>query len=206
MLRYLRWRPNLFSLGRRASPSRGARGPEPQVIQMQRVKIRRRLPRPTSLLAAGMVYYICYEVYTTSVIGILSKFLDENEAAMSVKERKELDDELGDPFFIPLPLTTRTIDPLPYKGSDPEWKMFAKVSRDRKLLEDLKGSLAELTRRVLMNHPQIAMECGQDMSVQRRWLDVVYPYKPFPTFERRGYVIFSSTTTILLVSTDLLSD
>lgn len=94
-------------------------------------------------MGAG-VFYACYQVYTSTVFGTLGDWLDEQEAQMTEKERKELDDEI-EPFIIPLPFTTKQVEPLPYRGSDPEWQTFIKVSKNHALVRDLECLCTPIT-------------------------------------------------------------
>ena len=89
-----------------------------------------------NLLIGVGVYYACYRIYTSTVFGTLGDWLEEQEAQMTEKERKELEEEI-EPFFIPLPFTTKQVEPLPYKGSDPEWQTFIKVSKNPSLIREL---------------------------------------------------------------------
>ena len=95
------------------------------------------------VMGAG-VFYACYQVYTSTVFGTLGDWLDEQEAQMTEKERKELDDEI-EPFIIPLPFTTKQVEPLPYRGSDPEWQTFIKVSKNHALVRDLECLCSPIT-------------------------------------------------------------
>lgn len=107
---------------------------------------------------------------------------------MSPKERKKLEKELeeSDPaFYIPLPGTTETVPSPPYKGTDPEWKAFAKLSRDQKKISSIKATLAEFSKKAIENNPQISRQFGKEWKVTRAWLDVTYPLRPPPTFERQ---------------------
>lgn len=159
------------------------------------------------LIGAG-VYYACYRIYTSTVFGTLGDWLDEQEAQMTEKERKELEEET-EPFIIPLPFTTKQVEPLPYKGSDPEWQTFVKVSKNPALIRDLECTLApnntstlnhaELTafadklaticKKALESHPLIVHRYGKDARIVQYMVDVLFPSKPPPTFVRKGYVM-----------------
>ncbi|KAK8112256.1 uncharacterized protein PG998_008713 [Apiospora kogelbergensis] len=107
---------------------------------------------------------------------------------MSPQERKQLKKELeedeSDPFTIPLPLTTQMVQPPPYKGSDPEWKMFIKIAKDQDAMDNIRKTLAESARMAIANHPQLK-RFGRDLKVRKYWLDFHFPYRPPPTFERQ---------------------
>ncbi|KAK8012873.1 hypothetical protein PG991_010248 [Apiospora marii] len=189
MLGLFRSRPNILALGSRISKFKT--GPEPQTIRLQRVKIRRRWFKPWHFLGACMAYYVAYNVYTRAVSGQIGKLLEQQIASMSPQERKQLkkdmeEDDSG-PLTIPLPLTTKLVEPMPYRGTDPEWQMFIKVAKDKDLMESIRKSLAEMARTALQNHPQIKQRFGRNMSVRRHWLELHFPYRPPPTFERRDF-------------------
>lgn len=190
MLRLLRSQQHLFRPSLRGLRADASARPEPETLQFQRVRIRRKWFRPWAFVGAVTVYYVCYKVYTTSVFGILGKWWDQELAQMSPKERKQLDEEIhtesDDFYFIPLPLTTRMVEPPPYKGTDPEWREFAKLSRDPKRINQVKYTLANHIRQLVESHPVLSREFGRDWKLTRTWFDVNYPRRPPPTFERQG--------------------
>lgn len=53
-------------------------------------------------------------------------------------EREAAEDE-GVLFFLPMPFTTSLVSGQPYKSTDPEWAMFLKVNKDRKLQKEIKS-------------------------------------------------------------------
>ncbi|KAI1638400.1 hypothetical protein F4809DRAFT_261694 [Biscogniauxia mediterranea] len=183
MLRMFRSRPNVFSLGARVN---GTQGPKPQTVRIQQVRIRRRWFKPRNFFIAAAIYYGCYQVYSRFVFGTLGSWLDEQEAQLTENERKELDEELSEPLFIPFPGTTKVVEPPPYRGSDPEWRTFIKINKDDARVRAIQNDLAELVRRTAVAHPGIVHKCGNDLTVVKHWLDVNYPYKPPPTFVRKG--------------------
>ncbi|KAH8681985.1 hypothetical protein BX600DRAFT_33204 [Xylariales sp. PMI_506] len=180
-------RPGLrpFSLRvRKPKPSEGF-----QQIRLQRVKVRRKWFRPWPFFWAVAIYYACYQIYSTSVFGILNKFLDEQEneiRKMPPKERKKLEEELDkvEPIMIPLPFTTTLVDPKPYKATDPEWIRFVKLSKNPELINKVKQYLAEHTRKSVA--AQLSTGSGSKFNINRVWLDIKYPTVPPPTYERSG--------------------
>ncbi|ORY57887.1 uncharacterized protein BCR38DRAFT_354178 [Pseudomassariella vexata] len=180
----MRWQRNVFNLGVRANGGILARpgvaqGPHPQTIQLQRVKIRRKWLKRAA--TAGVIYVVCYEVWTTSVSSVLTKFLKDVEPI-----EKEEDTE---PLFIALPFTQKMVEPKPYRGSDPEWQAFAKFSRDVPLMTGVHKAVAAYAKRQVELHPPTIRACGQEIKVSRLWVEFQYPYKPPPTFERLGIMI-----------------
>ncbi|KAI0137703.1 hypothetical protein F4776DRAFT_104870 [Hypoxylon sp. NC0597] len=186
MLRLLRSRPNPFTLATRVH---GSSTPAPQVIQVHRVKIRRRWFKPRNIIFAGCAYYFCYQIYKSSVFGTLSAWLDEQERQLTKDEREELEEELLEPIFIPLPLTTRLVASEPYKSTDPEWKAFIRVNKNRELVRNIQSGLAELVRKAAAQSPVLVQRCGGDMKLGKYWLDIQYPLRPPPTFVRKGLTL-----------------
>ncbi|KAH9883274.1 hypothetical protein F4778DRAFT_748064 [Xylariomycetidae sp. FL2044] len=193
MLRLFRSRPNLSALGARVNRTAAS---QPQTVHIQNVKLRRRWFRPMHFLIAAGVYYACYQVYSVSVFGTLNRALNEQVAQMSEKERKEFDEEELDPMFIPLPGTTRMVEPKPYRASDPEWLAFVKLNKDRQKMYAIQKGLADLACRVVESHSIIQQRFGKEMKVLKWWLDVEYPTKPPPTFVRKGISIDDDSIAI----------
>ncbi|KAK8058053.1 hypothetical protein PG994_008501 [Apiospora phragmitis] len=201
MLGLFRSRPNIRALGSRISKIKT--GPEPQTIRLQRVKIWRRV-KFWHFVGGAMAYYISYKLYEHITSEHIGKLLEREIATMSPQERKQLkrdmEEDESDPFTIPLPLTTKLVQPMPYKGTDPEWQMFIKVAKDKDLMESIKKSLAETVRKTLEDHPHIKQKFGTNMKVRRHWLELHFPYRPPPTFERRviefGNVLWPTALTL----------
>ncbi|KAI0126977.1 hypothetical protein BJ170DRAFT_684548 [Xylariales sp. AK1849] len=187
MLRFIRSKPAIRAFG--AKRANSTPGPQPEIVQLQRVKIRQKWFKPWHFVGAVAVYYACYQIYTTSVYGVLGKWLDEQFSQMSPSEQrklqKEMDEEEGPTLFVPLPWTTRMVEPQPYKGTDPEWRNFAKFSRNQQLIADVKGTLTEAVRSAIERHPTFGAYYGKEWKVQRSWLDLYFPLRPPPTYERQ---------------------
>ncbi|KAI1415057.1 hypothetical protein F5Y13DRAFT_197060 [Hypoxylon sp. FL1857] len=186
MFRLLRSRPNPFALAARVH---AASAPTPQVIQVQRVKIRRKWFKPRNFILAGCMYYLCYEIYKSSVVSTFSAWLDEQERQLTKDEREEMEEEMLEPIFIPLPLTTKLVMSEPYKSTDPEWKAFIRVNKNRELVRSIQSGLAELVRKTAAQSPVLVRRCGSDMKLGKYWLDVQYPLRPPPTFVRKGIAL-----------------
>ncbi|KAK7754928.1 hypothetical protein SLS62_003012 [Diatrype stigma] len=107
---------------------------------------------------AVLIYYGCYQIYSSAVLGTLGRWLDEEEAQVSEADRKELEEEEGELFFIPLPFTTKQVEPLPYKGSDPEWQTFIKMSKNPRHLREIERSKAHLLHRICLDDDGISIE------------------------------------------------
>ncbi|KAI0880045.1 uncharacterized protein GGS22DRAFT_100332 [Annulohypoxylon maeteangense] len=186
MLRLLRSRPNPFTL---ASRVHGSTGPTPQVMRVQRVRIRRKWFKPKSFMLAGFIYYVCYQVYDSAIFMTLSAWLDEQEKHLTRKEREEIEEDMLEPMFFPIPFTTRVIESPPYKGSDPEWQTFIRINKDQKLVRSIQDGLAEIVRKTAMRSTVLVQRCGNDMSLSRYWLHIIYPTRPPPTFVHKGISI-----------------
>ncbi|KAI8628871.1 hypothetical protein F5Y19DRAFT_475960 [Xylariaceae sp. FL1651] len=182
MFRLFRPRKNIFSLGARVNSTQAS---TPEVVRIQRVKFRRKRFKVSNLVIAAGVYYACYEIYTRAIFGTLGRWLDEEEAHLTEKEREELD-EAAEPLFIPFPGFTKMVEPPPFRSTDPEWQTYVKISKNQALLKSIRGNLAELARRAVSNHPVLMKRCGKETKVSKYWLDLQYPYKPPPTFVRQG--------------------
>ncbi|KAH8167939.1 hypothetical protein CIB48_g287 [Xylaria polymorpha] len=184
MLRLLRPRRNVLSLGARVNTA----GPrcshsQPDVVRIQRVKFKRKWPPISKFLAYGVIIYVSYEILMRG----LEALLDEIESDMTEEERRELEEEAAEEsFFIPFPGFTQMVEPLPYRGSDPEWQAYVKVSRDGPLLLSIRRSLAETACRAVAKNPVLSRRWGKDVGISKYWLDVLYPLKPPPTFVRQG--------------------
>lgn len=126
---------------------------------------------------------------------------------MSDKEKKEAEEqtEEGAPLlFLPFPFTTEAVKQPPYKGSDPEWAQFVVVNKDTKLQERIKCTqvfvrsslllfwltflllmfivqLADLIRKNIEMNPAYQRFLGsRSISIQKYWLDIIYPSSPPP--------------------------
>ncbi|KAJ3563182.1 hypothetical protein NPX13_g8290 [Xylaria arbuscula] len=127
--------------------------------------------------------FALYEVVTRALVNLVEE-ADIEE--INEEERKELEEEAAEPIFIPFPGFTQTVEPVPYRSTDPEWRAYIKVSRNQALLSSMRASLAEMARRAIVNDRRLTSACGKNATVSKFWLDVQYPLKPPPTFVRQG--------------------
>jgi hypothetical protein len=134
--------------------------------------------------ATCAAYYVCWEWYDYNVLGRLASALDDDDEPLSDEELEELE-----PLFIPFPFTTRQIESLPYRGIDPEWQAFVKISKDQKIVRSLEYSLAVLCQKAVGAHPGITQKYGTQPKIVKYMVDVQYPTKPPPTFVRKGLLI-----------------
>jgi hypothetical protein len=60
---------------------------------------------------------------------VLSRWVD---AELEDMTQEELDEEV-EPLFIAMPFSVKMHDSPPYRGTDPEWQEFIKISKDKAL-------------------------------------------------------------------------
>lgn len=89
--------------------------------------------------------------------------------------------------FIPLPLTTKMVKQPPYRGSDPEWIEFIRVSKDKELQTAVREKLAAIVLREASHAANILRHAGGGpFSPRRYWMDIDYPYMPPPLYLQSG--------------------
>ncbi|KAG7137027.1 hypothetical protein HYQ45_005533 [Verticillium longisporum] len=161
-----------------------------QSITVQRVRFAfspRKFVR--NAFVGGCVTYLCYQYYDAKVISPILQFLDREYESLSTKEKTELDKELenfDDSIFFPIPFTTAQVQSPPYRGSDPEWAQFSRISKDKPLQERIRNELAHEVKDMVEKHPMIGPRYGNSMRIRRYWLDIDFPPRPPPTFEQSG--------------------
>ena len=84
----------------------------------------------------AITLYICTSIYSGIVIRPLAETAKDLEKSIS---KEDLPEEDSEPGFIPLPFTLRQEDGLPYRGSDPEWQAFVKLSKDPESLKRIQS-------------------------------------------------------------------
>jgi hypothetical protein len=98
------------------------------------------------LLTSLLTVSICYTIFVNVVFAPLDKLADELEADKSKQGQQAADEEEeGDEnsiLFIPFPGTTKAVTPKPYKGSDPEWQEYIKISKDTELGKRIRSTRA----------------------------------------------------------------
>ncbi|KAI0421764.1 hypothetical protein F5X98DRAFT_222046 [Xylaria grammica] len=179
MLRLFRLSRSLLPLSVRAGHSQ----PQPQVVQIQRVKFRTKRFKPYSILLRVAACYAFYQIITRALVVMV----DEAELELTEEERQEIEEEEIEPMFIPFPGFTQTVESQPYRSTDPEWRAYVQVSRNQALLTSMRGGLADIVLRAVSSHPLLLpKEDREDARVSKYWLDVQYPLRPPPTFLRQG--------------------
>lgn len=104
-----------------SATSAAAHTPTPPFVQHVKIKTRRRLRN--AAIGAG-VMYVCWSAYFTRVV--VPPIADHIE-------------EDGAPIFFPFPFTSKVVESRPYKGSDPEWQAYIRISKDKDLLLKIKS-------------------------------------------------------------------
>ncbi|KAJ8113763.1 hypothetical protein ONZ43_g5080 [Nemania bipapillata] len=180
MLRVFRPRKNIFSLGARAYVTKS---PQPEVVRIQRVRFRRRMFRASTVLVSLGAAYLYYSILTRTL-----DILADEHGLTGEDSQEEEEEEDGDesPIFIPFPGFTKTVEPLPYRGTDPEWQAFIKLNSNTAVSNSIRKNLAEMARRLIVSHPVFAARHSKQAVVTKYWLDIFYPLKPPPTFVRQG--------------------
>lgn len=79
------------------------------------------------------------QIYTSVVLAPVAKWLDKELDEMEQMDEKELETE---PIFIAFPFTTKSVDSLPYRGTDEEWQTFIKVNKDQNLQMKIRSMCA----------------------------------------------------------------
>ncbi|KAI1827463.1 hypothetical protein F4861DRAFT_536027 [Xylaria intraflava] len=179
---------NIIALSGRANPIQSAQSTQstqPGVYRIQWVRVRRRRLKAMDIIIGGGIAYVCFTYFRRS----LGMMAHEEGWDMTEEEQKEFEEEDLAPIFIPFPGFTRTIEPSPYRSTDPEWQTFLKVSRNRALQRTIREKLADMVRQVVTNSPVITKRFGTGGQVTTYWFDLQFPLKPPPTFVRQGLAI-----------------
>ncbi|POS86115.1 hypothetical protein EPUL_001586 [Erysiphe pulchra] len=102
----------------------------------------------------------------------------------------DLEDEIQQqPLFFPLPLTWKEIKQASYRGSDPEWQEFIKLSKQQDVIQQIRRDLANIILNAVKKHPLLILRVGNKMKVRRYWLDVDFPLEPPPEYIQSGIEI-----------------
>ncbi|KAH7269395.1 uncharacterized protein BKA55DRAFT_548474 [Fusarium redolens] len=139
-----------------------------------------------------IVLYTCWQIFITVVFDPIFDWADAEWEALSEKEKEEAE-ALHDPdeplIFLPFPFTTKEVKQPPYRGSDPEWQTFVKVSQDKKLLQEIKNGLANEIKRGVERNPAFNKLLGGEITVRKYWLDIIFPPAPPPIHYVSGIMI-----------------
>lgn len=108
---------------------------------------------------AGLVFYACWNIFATVVIDPFLDWADRADRewdSMSDKEKQEADSMVDDDepiLFLPFPFTTSIVGQPPYKGTDPEWETFVKISHDPKHRKQIQGEASPGSRTSIVPLP-----------------------------------------------------
>ncbi|EDN95958.1 hypothetical protein SS1G_12164 [Sclerotinia sclerotiorum 1980 UF-70] len=155
------------------------------ISNTHKVRFRKAPVRARNIAINVIVAVVCFEVYTRLVLGPLDKAAEEASKDIPDDEFQEAEQ----PLFIPFPGTTKELPIIPYKGTDPEYQEFIKISKDPKLLNKIRVDLTEFLRDSVPNTPLIVQIAGKQFKTRRFWLDIDFPQLPPPSFERSGIEI-----------------
>lgn len=126
---------------------------------------------------------MCWQIFCIIVFDPLFDWADAEWEALSDKEKEEAEanHDPDEPLvFLPFPFTTEEVKQPPYRGSDPEWQTFVKVSQDKKLLQEIKNGLANEIKRGVERNPAFNKLLGGEVAVRKFWLDIIFPPAPPP--------------------------
>ncbi|KAL2756700.1 hypothetical protein ACRALDRAFT_1075562 [Sodiomyces alcalophilus JCM 7366] len=178
------------SAGIRAARLSAWAAPSGQPIIVQRVKLTRARNLFRTFLIGGGVTYLCWNIYSSAVLTPLFRHIETEYASLSEKERRAIEkekEESDGSIFIAFPFTTTLIPAKPYKPTDPEWLQFLEISRDHDLQERLRRELAQLVGDTIERFSW--RDVGKNPRVRRYWLDIGFPSRPSPTFQRSGILV-----------------
>ncbi|KAI0409975.1 hypothetical protein F4802DRAFT_9006 [Xylaria palmicola] len=186
MLRLLRLRQSL-RLPFRAS-SNHVNPPQPTVIRVQPVRFRRRNNLSSTLVMGATATLALYVVLTQTQLIFEDDEDDDvdDESEGDGPDDQEFEEDLQSFFFIPFPGFTQMIEPPPYRSTDPEWRVYLQINRDRELQDSIRASLAQVALNAIVKHPLLVKQFGKDAKIFQYWLEVYFPLKPPPTFFRQG--------------------
>lgn len=108
---------------------------------------------------------------------------DEDEEDEEEDEEDEYDDAI---LFLPTGFS-RMKPTTFYKGSDPEWQEFKKVSQDKARIERIRQELVNVVRTSCSTPAYVAKIGEVDHKKGRVWIEFKFPEGPPPEYERPGY-------------------
>ncbi|QPC75234.1 hypothetical protein HYE68_005986 [Fusarium pseudograminearum] len=177
------------------SPSHGQLTPSVAAAEkklLTRIKWSIRHERFRRWASTIIILYICWQIFCTVVFDPLFDWADAEWEALSEKEKEEAEAN-HDPdeplLFLPFPFTTEEVKQPLYRGSDPEWQTFVKISQDKKLLQEIKNGLANEIKRGVERNPAFNKLLGGEVAVRKFWLDIIFPPAPPPMHYVSGIMI-----------------
>ncbi|KAK4231639.1 hypothetical protein QBC38DRAFT_200785 [Podospora fimiseda] len=204
MLRLFRFRkPTTFPIPLRSKPMSSTL-PGGQVVRVERVRIKQRRGR-FRFLGFIIKSFIVIQVLDKVVLAPFYKFWDEHAEELEEERRKQMAKNNGEEevlMFIPFPLTLEKFDARPYNGRDPEWQEFVRISRDKEFLVKVREDTANLVFRAVQKNPVLGFRFGKDMKIRRYWMDLDFPYKAPPEYQRTGILITDEAISLAAEEVD----
>ncbi|KAF2627768.1 hypothetical protein BU25DRAFT_410424 [Macroventuria anomochaeta] len=120
--------------------------------------------------------------------GTLEEVDDEEANEDEDGDEEDEDEEEYDDAILFLPTGFSRLKPKTfYKGSDPEWQEFKKVSQDKARIERIRQELVNLVRTACSTPAYVAKIGEVDHKKGRVWIEFKFPDGPPPEYERPGY-------------------
>ncbi len=114
--------------------------------------------------------------------------VDDEEANDEEDDEEEDDEEEYDDAILFFPTGfSRLKQKTFYRGSDPEWQEFKKLSQDKARIERIRQELVDVIRKHCSTPSYTAKIGAVDHSKGRVWIEFKFPDGPPPEYERPGY-------------------
>ncbi|KAH0272482.1 hypothetical protein KCU91_g6663, partial [Aureobasidium melanogenum] len=134
-------------------------------------------------------------LYTSCLVGYVWYFFPELEIEIQEEGEGEVqisDSEFADENSLFIPLTwAKKLPRTFYKGSDPEWQEFVKVSKDKARHKKIQSELVKVVYDTAQKHPAFVKQLGRDTKVGQCWLDIIFPDGPPQEYARAGIEVGS---------------
>ncbi|KAI4730786.1 hypothetical protein E4T49_01138 [Aureobasidium sp. EXF-10728] len=145
-------------------------------------------------------------IYTTCLVGYVWYFFPELEIEIQEGGDEEVqisDSEFADENSLFIPLTwAKKLPRSFYKGSDPEWQEFVKVSKDKARHKKIQSELVKIVYDTAQKHPAFVKQLGRDTKVGQCWLDIIFPDGPPQEYARAGIEVGSDYVAYALQRID----
>ncbi|KAL4889147.1 hypothetical protein BDV59DRAFT_195962 [Aspergillus ambiguus] len=168
------------------------------ISNVRQVKFKR--PWIRKFLSTCLLYGTAFHLWSSFVLIQFDDTLHDADAAQepqagnrgSVKDRDATDESEesadSEPIFIPLGWPRLRKGEL-YVASDPEWKEFAKISRDREKLQALREELTSIVLSDASRSNMLLGALGGPLTVTGSWLVHHFPHRSPPLYSRSGLEI-----------------
>lgn len=120
--------------------------------------------------------------------GTLEEVDDEEANEEEGEDEDDDEEEEYDDAILFLPTGFSRLKPKTfYRGSDPEWQEFKRVSQDKARIEKIRQELVNMVR-TAVDSPAYRAKIGEvDHKKGRAWIEFKFPDGPPPEYERPGY-------------------